>query len=175
MPRSGRARRRSAGATPSSGADVQGTVRYVDTERGTPGPFGSDPAGRFFGVDRTSRNLTTRTTGGAALDPAVVRAHQPRPPARRVRRRRFRPDLPDAFLAATVRPIRRRDRPRSMSAIQTDVAASAAVGLHRRPRVAGRAGRQHLHRVRRSERSRSTSIAACSASSAKPGGARWTA
>ena len=43
-----------------SGADLQGTVRYVDTDRGTPGPYGSDPAGRFSGVDRTSRNLTTR-------------------------------------------------------------------------------------------------------------------
>lgn len=48
----------------ASGGDLQGTFRYVDTERGTPGPYGSDPAGRFFGVDRTSRNLTTRTTGG---------------------------------------------------------------------------------------------------------------
>ena len=40
-------------AAASSGADLQGTVRYVDTERGTPGPYGSDPADRFFGVDRT--------------------------------------------------------------------------------------------------------------------------
>ncbi|MDH4065948.1 MAG: TonB-dependent receptor, partial [Acidobacteriota bacterium] len=32
------------------GADVQGTFRYVDADRGTPGPYGSDPAGRFFGV-----------------------------------------------------------------------------------------------------------------------------
>jgi outer membrane cobalamin receptor len=39
----------------ASGADVQGTLRYVETNRGTPGPYGSDPAGRFFGVDRTSR------------------------------------------------------------------------------------------------------------------------
>jgi len=47
-----------------TGTDLQGTLRHVDTDRGTPGPFGSDPAGRFFGVDRTSRNLTERTSGG---------------------------------------------------------------------------------------------------------------
>lgn len=45
--------------------DVQGTFRYVDADRGTPGPYGSDPAGRFFGVDRSSRTLTTRLSGGA--------------------------------------------------------------------------------------------------------------
>lgn len=47
-----------------SGADLQGTLRYTETNRGTPGPHGSDPAGRFFGVDRTARNLSDRLSGG---------------------------------------------------------------------------------------------------------------
>jgi outer membrane cobalamin receptor len=46
------------------GTDVQGTFRYVDTDRGAPGPYGSDPAGRFFGVDRIARGTTDRRSGG---------------------------------------------------------------------------------------------------------------
>ena len=35
----------------SAGSDVQGSFQYVDTERGSPGPYGSDPAHRYAGVD----------------------------------------------------------------------------------------------------------------------------
>jgi outer membrane cobalamin receptor len=42
------------------GTDVQGTFRYVDTDRGAPGPYGSDPANRFTGVNRISRGTTER-------------------------------------------------------------------------------------------------------------------
>lgn len=45
------------------GTDLQGAFRYVDTERGAPGAFGSDPAHRFTGVDRVSRGETARRAG----------------------------------------------------------------------------------------------------------------
>jgi outer membrane cobalamin receptor len=48
----------------SRGTDLQGTFRYVDHERGAPGPYGSDPANRFGGVDRVSRGSTERRAGG---------------------------------------------------------------------------------------------------------------
>jgi outer membrane cobalamin receptor len=51
----------------SSGTDLQGVFRYIDTDRGAPGPFGSDPARRFFGVDRVSRGTTERRTTGVRL------------------------------------------------------------------------------------------------------------
>jgi outer membrane cobalamin receptor len=49
------------------GTDVQGTFRYVDTDRGAPGPFGSDPARRFAGVDRLARGTTARRAGGVRI------------------------------------------------------------------------------------------------------------
>jgi len=52
------------------GTDIQGTFRYVDTDRGAPGPYGSDPAQRFSGVDRISRGTTQRRAVGLrALHP----------------------------------------------------------------------------------------------------------
>jgi outer membrane cobalamin receptor len=49
------------------GTDVHGVFRYVDTDRGAPGPYGSDPADRFAGVDRISRGKTGRKSGGLRL------------------------------------------------------------------------------------------------------------
>lgn len=51
----------------AQGTDLQGTFRYLDTERGVPGPYGSDPAGRFGGVDRVARQFTYRRSGGVRL------------------------------------------------------------------------------------------------------------
>lgn len=48
----------------SSGSDLQGSIRYLDTDRGSPGPYGSDPAGRYAGVNTVSRTATTRVGGG---------------------------------------------------------------------------------------------------------------
>jgi outer membrane cobalamin receptor len=48
-----------------SGADLQGQVLYTDTDRGSPGAFGSDPAHRYGGVDRVARSSTRRLNGGA--------------------------------------------------------------------------------------------------------------
>jgi outer membrane cobalamin receptor len=63
------------------GTDVQATLRYVDTDRGAPGPFGSDPAGRFAGVDRVSRGETERMSLGMRI------VHPWSGPASRVRQR----------------------------------------------------------------------------------------
>jgi outer membrane cobalamin receptor len=49
------------------GTDLQATFRYVDSTRGAPGPYGSDPAGRFPGVDAISRGMTERRAGGVRI------------------------------------------------------------------------------------------------------------
>lgn len=57
----------SAGWRHGSGVEIGGTAQYVETERGSPGPYGSNPAGNFSGVDRDSRSLTRRRIGAAHL------------------------------------------------------------------------------------------------------------
>ena len=49
------------------GTDLFGTMRYIDSDRGSPGPYGSNPAGNFGGVDRTSRSLTQQLSAGGRL------------------------------------------------------------------------------------------------------------
>lgn len=44
----------------AAGAAVRGAVRYARDERGYPGPFGSNPAGFFKGIDSVSRGRNTR-------------------------------------------------------------------------------------------------------------------
>ncbi len=51
----------------AAGTDVAGTVQFVETERGSPGPYGANPAGNFGGVDREARGLTRRRSGAARL------------------------------------------------------------------------------------------------------------
>ena len=46
---------------------VKGSARYVRSERGYPGPFGSDPNGTFPGVDRMSRGTTNTADGAVAF------------------------------------------------------------------------------------------------------------
>ena len=48
-----------------TGSDVQGSFQYLDADRGSPGPYGSDPAHRYAGVDIVSRGTTKRAAGGA--------------------------------------------------------------------------------------------------------------
>jgi len=48
----------------TAGSDLQGSIQYVDTERGAPGPYGSDPANRYAGVNTISRGTTNRVGGG---------------------------------------------------------------------------------------------------------------
>jgi vitamin B12 transporter len=50
-----------------AGTDLFGTVRYVDSDRGSPGPYGSNPAGNFGGVDRVARSLTTQRSAAVRL------------------------------------------------------------------------------------------------------------
>lgn len=50
-----------------AGTDVRGTASVMEAERGTPGPFGANPAGQFAGVDRIARNDTTRRAVGLRL------------------------------------------------------------------------------------------------------------
>ena len=44
----------------SAGAAIRGTVRYLTDERGSPGPFGSDPGGTYSGIDTISRGVNDR-------------------------------------------------------------------------------------------------------------------
>jgi outer membrane cobalamin receptor len=50
-----------------SGASwLRGDVRYATDDRGFPGPFGSNPAGIYEGIDLVSRGENTRTLAGVA-------------------------------------------------------------------------------------------------------------
>ena len=49
------------------GTDLIGSLQFVETERGSPGPFGSNPVGNFGGVDRIARGLTRRRTAALRL------------------------------------------------------------------------------------------------------------
>lgn len=108
---------------PSRGSDLQATVQYVDTDRGSPGPFGSDPAGRYSGVDTVSRGTTKRISGG-------VRILQPWFGASSRVRQRIEFDKADydldfvsAFGASDG------NTTRSHARIQTDVSANASFGF----------------------------------------------
>ncbi|MGE0464574.1 MAG: TonB-dependent receptor [Vicinamibacterales bacterium] len=107
---------------PGTGADLQGTLRYVETDRGTPGPYGADPAGRFFGVDRTARNLTNRLGGG-------VRWVQPWFGASSRVRQRTEVDAADYDLVFESAFPSEGESRRTHVRTQTDVAASRALGL----------------------------------------------
>ncbi len=45
-----------------TGTEVGTSLAYVDSDRGSPGPYGSNPAGNFFGVDRDARSVSWRRT-----------------------------------------------------------------------------------------------------------------
>jgi outer membrane cobalamin receptor len=106
-----------------SGTDLQGNVQYVDTERGSPGAFGSDPARRFTGPDRVSRGATRRVGGGARWVQPWFGAGS------RVRQRvefdtaDYTVNFKSAFGASTG------NTHRSHARVQTDVAASAEIGF----------------------------------------------
>jgi outer membrane cobalamin receptor len=106
-----------------SGADVQGQVRYVGTDRGAPGPYGSDPAHRFSGVDRVSRGTTERLSGGA-------RWAQPWFGAGSRVRQRVELDFADYDLRF-VSPfgVSEGETRRAHARAQTDAAVGAALGL----------------------------------------------
>lgn len=107
----------------SSGADVQGSALYVETDRGAPGPYGSDPAMRYGGVDTVSRGTTGRAGGG-------VRWIQPWFGAGSRVRQRVELDVADYDLEF-VSPFGTSagKTHRAHARVQTDVAANAELGF----------------------------------------------
>jgi outer membrane cobalamin receptor len=106
-----------------SGTDLQASVQYVDTERGSPGPYGSDPANRYSGVDTVSRGTTERTGGG-------VRWMQPWFGAGSRVRQRVEFDVSDYDLTFKSQfGTSEGNSQRKHARVQTDVAASAAFGF----------------------------------------------
>ena len=107
----------------ASGGDVQGSLFYVDTDRGAPGPYGSDPANRFGGVDTVSRGTTQRIGGG-------VRWVQPWfGPASRVRQR-VEVDSADYDLTfVSAFGTSEGSTSRTHVRVQSDVAATPAFGF----------------------------------------------
>ena len=107
----------------SRGTDVQGTFRYVDTDRGAPGPYGSDPAGRFGGVDRIARGTTERRSGGVRV------LHPWTGPASRVRQR-VEFDIADFDLNFVSQfGESQSDTRRIHGRVQTDAALDAGMGV----------------------------------------------
>ena len=107
----------------TSGTDVQGSLLYVDTDRGSPGPYGSDPAGRYRGVDVVSRGTTGRTGGG-------LRWVQPWFGAGSRIRQRVEFDAADYDLTfKSAFGISEGNTHRAHARVQTDVSATAAIGF----------------------------------------------
>ena len=107
----------------STGSDLQASLQYIDTERGSPGAFGSDPARRYAGVDRVSRG-TTKRVGGAA------RWMQPWFGAASRVRQRVEFDLADYDLTFVSQFGKSEGNThRAHARVQTDVAASASIGF----------------------------------------------
>jgi outer membrane cobalamin receptor len=52
-------------------SSLRGDVRYATDERGSPGPFGSNPAGNYGGIDLVSRGENARTQAGASWSSQV--------------------------------------------------------------------------------------------------------
>jgi outer membrane cobalamin receptor len=57
----------------STGAALQGSVRYSTDERGSPGPFGADPGGTYSGIDTVSRGVNDRWLMSIAGNAAIGR------------------------------------------------------------------------------------------------------
>jgi outer membrane cobalamin receptor len=107
----------------TAGSDVQGSFQYVDTERGSPGPYGSDPAHRYAGVDTVSRGTTKRLGGG-------VRILQPWFGASSRVRQRVDFDVADYDLSFKSQfGVSDGNSHRSHARVQTDVSANAALGF----------------------------------------------
>lgn len=105
------------------GSDLQASVQYVDTDRGSPGPFGSDPAKRYAGVDALSRGTTARVSGG-------LRVMQPWFGASSRVRQRVEFDAADYDLRfASPFGVSEGNTRRAHARVQTDVSATAAFGL----------------------------------------------
>ncbi|HXE80979.1 MAG TPA: TonB-dependent receptor [Vicinamibacterales bacterium] len=58
----------SLGFDPSPASRIRTTARVLESERGAPGPYGSDPAGLFPGVDTFARGRNNQVQFGASAD-----------------------------------------------------------------------------------------------------------
>ncbi len=106
-----------------AGADVSGSLQFVETERGSPGPYGSNPAGNFGGVNRNARGLTRRRAAGLRLTQPLGGA------ASRVRLR-AEADTADFDLEfRTLSSGSRGETGRSHGRVQIDAALSPAVAF----------------------------------------------
>lgn len=104
------------------GQELTAALQFVETDRGSPGPFGSNPAGNFGGVDRVARSLTTRRT-------LAVHAVQPLGgPSSRVRVRADA-DVADFDLEFRSGGGSRGETRRSHGRVQVDAAATASLGV----------------------------------------------
>lgn len=63
----------SGGWMRTDGAGIRADVQYVGDERGAPGPFGSNPAGLFGGIDAVSRGANGRWLAAIAASTASGR------------------------------------------------------------------------------------------------------
>jgi outer membrane cobalamin receptor len=104
------------------GTDAQAVVRYVDTDRGAPGPYGSDPAHSFFGVNRESRGRTDRLSGGLRV------VHPWRGASSRVRQR-VDFDVADYDLRFVSAFPSESETRRSHARVQTDAALDAGISV----------------------------------------------
>jgi outer membrane cobalamin receptor len=105
------------------GTDVQASLLYVDTDRGSPGAYGSDPAKRFSGPDLVSRGKTKRNGGG-------LRWVQPWFGAGSRVRQRVEFDAADYDLTfKSAFGTSEGNTHRAHARVQTDVSASAALGF----------------------------------------------
>lgn len=57
----------SAGWKKGAATAVRGDLRWLDANRGNPGPFGSDPIGAFSGVNTVARGLDTDRQAGLSV------------------------------------------------------------------------------------------------------------
>lgn len=111
-----------AGLRTTGGLDASVSFQAVSTERGAPGPFGSNPVGNFAGVDRLARGLTTRRAVGI---------HAQRPiggPTGRVRVR-LDADVADFDLRFRSAFPSTGDTRRVHGRLQVDAAATTALGF----------------------------------------------
>lgn len=108
----------------SRGTDVQSVYRYVETDRGAPGAFGSDPAHRFAGVNRIARGKTDRRSAGLRV------LHPWRGPSSRVRQR-VEFDAADFDLTFRSSPTSVSDSEtrRAHGRVQTDAVLNAGISV----------------------------------------------
>ncbi|MFP5378563.1 MAG: TonB-dependent receptor plug domain-containing protein, partial [Vicinamibacteria bacterium] len=104
------------------GTDIRASAHQVTTDRGAPGPYGTNPVGNFSGVDRVSRGETDRRS-------VALRIVQPWFGAASRVRQRVDVDVADhdlEFLSAFGRS--ESGTRRVHARVQTDAAISASLG-----------------------------------------------